>query len=144
MTKFFEPINASAAHIYSSALELSPLSSIVRRLHYHRRPNPFPRVLVGTPDSWDLSVAISNSHYIPNLSVTWSHCGQFVAMQTEGAVEIRDMLTSGLFSTLEPAEPTSKLMGTLAYSPDGHSIACVSGAMIIIWDIQTGGVAKEI
>jgi hypothetical protein len=50
VTKFFEPINVSAAHIYHSALELSPLSSIVRRLYYHQRHTPFPRVLVGTPD----------------------------------------------------------------------------------------------
>jgi hypothetical protein len=27
--KFFEPINVSATHIYHSALELTPLSSIV-------------------------------------------------------------------------------------------------------------------
>ena len=28
-TKFFEPISVSAPHIYHSALELSPLSSVV-------------------------------------------------------------------------------------------------------------------
>ena len=144
MTKFFEPINVSATHIYHSALELSPLSSIVRKLHYHRRPNPFPRVVVGTPDSWDPSVAIPNSRHSSIFSVTWSPCGQFVAMRTEEAVEIRDALTSGLFSTLQPTEPTSELTGGPTYSPDGRSIACVSGAMIIIWDIQTGGVVKEI
>ena len=36
VTKFFEPISVSAAYIYHSALELSPLSSIIRRLYYHR------------------------------------------------------------------------------------------------------------
>ena len=35
-------------------------------------------------------------------------------------------------------------MGTHAYSPDGHSLACASNSAIIIWDIQTGGVAKQI
>ena len=65
-------------------------------------------------------------------------------MPTREAVEIRDALTSGLLSTLEPTEPTSGLTGGPTYSPDGRSIACASGAMIIIWDIQTGGVVKEI
>ena len=36
------------------------------------------------------------------------------------------------------------LKGPLAYSPDGRSIACTSDNAIVIWDIQTGGVAKEI
>ena len=65
-------------------------------------------------------------------------------MPTAEAVEIRDALTSGLFSTLQPTEPTSKLSGEPTYSPDERSIACVCGAMIIIWDIQTGGTVKEI
>ena len=143
MTKFFEPINASATHIYHSALELSPLSSIVRKLHYNRRPTPFPRVVAGTPDSWDPSVAISNTR-LSSVSITWSPCGQFVAMRTKEAVEIWDTFTSGLHSTLQPNEPTSESRGTLVYSPDGRSIACVSGTAIIIWDIQTGGVVKGI
>ena len=144
MTRFFEPINASATHVYHSALELSPLSSIVRKLHYRRRPIPFPRVVAGTPDSWDPSAAISHTHYAYTSSVTWSQCGQFVAVRTKEAVEIRDALTSGLLSTLQPTEPTSELAGEPTYSPDGRSIACVSVAIIIIWDIQTGGVMKEI
>jgi hypothetical protein len=49
VTKFFEPINVSATHIYHSALELSPLSSIVRRLYYHQRHTPFPRVAGWNP-----------------------------------------------------------------------------------------------
>jgi WD40 repeat protein len=142
MTKFFEPINVSATHIYHSALELSPLSSIVRRLYYHQRHTPYPRVVVGTPDSWDQSLALP---YVGSIWILhWSPCGQFVAVQTEKAVEIRDPLSFELLSTLQPTEPTSQLMGALAYSPDGHSLASLSNTSLIIWDIQTGGVAKEI
>lgn len=42
---FFELICVSATHIYHSALELSPLSSVVRKLYYRRRSIPFPRVV---------------------------------------------------------------------------------------------------
>ena len=45
---FFEFIDVSATHVYHSALELSPLSSVVRKLYYHRRPTPFPRVVGAT------------------------------------------------------------------------------------------------
>ena len=142
MTTFFEPINLSAPHIYHSALELSPLSSIVRKLYYHQRI-PFPKVATGIPDSWDSSTAISSLDYSHESSVTWSPCGQFVATRTKATVEVRDALTFELTTTLQPTETTSQLLGILAYSPDGRSLACASDTAFIIWDIQTGGVVKE-
>jgi len=75
--------------------------------------------------------------------VTWSPCGQFIAVQTKEVVEIHDGLTFELISTLQPAKPTFQLMGIAAYSPDGHFLACVSNTAIIIWDIQTGGWPKK-
>lgn len=144
VTRFFEPIDASAAHIYHSALELSPASSTIRDLYYHQCPTPFPRVVAGFPELWDPSIATSSIDYSSKSSIAWSPCGHFVVMQTKKAVEIRDSLTFGLLSTLKPIKPTTQLIGPLAYSPDGHSLACASNTAIIIWDIQTGGVAKEL
>ena len=143
MTKFFEVIDVSATHIYHSALELSPLSSTVRRSYYDRRPTPFPRVAVGVPDSWDPNITISNIGFSPE-STTWSPCGQFIATRTREVLEIRDALTLELLPAIQPTRPTSQLTGTLAYSPDGCSIACASRSAIIIWDVQTGGVAGKI
>jgi len=59
-------------------------------------------------------------------------------------VEIRNQLTLELITILQPPETIPHLTDLLAYSPDGRSIACTSDTAIIIWDIQTGGVAKEI
>ena len=59
-------------------------------------------------------------------------------------MEIRNQLTLELITTLQSTEAAPRLTGPLAYSPDGRSIACASDTAIIIWDIQTGGVAKEI
>ena len=58
-------------------------------------------------------------------------------------VEIRNQLTAELITALHPTETIPNLAGPLAYSPDGRSIACSSNTAIIIWDIQTGGVANE-
>ena len=143
VTKFFEPISISAVHIYHSALELSPEFSTVRTLYYSRRPNPLPRVTAGIADSWDSSIDIPNQNGIYR-HPTWSPCGQFVATQTLDTVKIRDSLTTERLSTLESSGHTPILMGAHAYSPDGRSLACASGTAILIWDIQTGGVAKEI
>jgi len=143
VTTFFEVISVSATHIYHSALELSPLSSIVRELYYCQRHTPFPRVASGILGSWNPSIAISSIWYDKS-SIAWSPCSQFVATQTEKAVKIWDALTFKLVSTLYPSEPTSQLTGVLAYSPDGYSLACTSNTALIIWDIQTGGVTQEI
>ena len=59
-------------------------------------------------------------------------------------MEIRNQLTLELITILQPPETIPHLKGSFAYSPDGRSIACASDIAIIIWDIQTGGVAKEI
>ena len=139
VTKFFEPIRVSATHIYHSALELSPPSSIIRRLYYHQRHNPFPRVVHGWLESWDECTHLScATDYI---SHTWSPCGRFVALGTREAVEIRDALSSERLSTF--ANPDG-FGSRPAYSPDGSSLAYLSDNTLTIWDIQTGGVTKEI
>ena len=140
VTQFFEPINISAVHIYHTALELSPLSSIVRRLYYHRRHTPFPRVVAGIPEAWEECIHLYTKHH--SHSSTWSPCGRFVAAQTEKTVEIRDPLSSELLSTLTRSNPSHT--GQLAYSPDGHFLASLSSTSLTIWDIQTGGEAREI
>jgi len=142
-TNFFKVINVSATHIYHSALELSPLSSIVRKVYYPQCPHPLPRVVTGIPDSWDPSTAVFTKH--PHyLSSTWSPCGQFIATVSKEAVEIWDALTLKLLSTYKPTKTTTTFMQGLSYSPDGRSLASCSNTAIVIWDTQTGGEAKGI
>ncbi|KAF9645054.1 hypothetical protein BDM02DRAFT_716708 [Thelephora ganbajun] len=136
---FFEPISVSATHIYHSALELSPLSSIVRKRYYCQRYSSLPRVIVGTWESWEEGIIIPSKHHCR--SYTWSPCGQFIATDSFKGVEIRDSLSLELVSTL----PTPYgITGLLAYSADGRFIASLCGTSLVICDIQTGGVAKEI
>lgn len=141
-TNFFEVINVSATHLYHSALELSPLSSIIRKSYYHQQPHPSPRVVIGITDSWEPTSAFSTNSYY--LSSTWSPCSQFVAVVAEEAVEIWDALTLKLLSTPHSTEVTTRFKHGLAYSPDGCSLAACSSTGIIIWDTQTGGEATKI
>jgi len=144
VTTFFEPINLSAVHIYHSALELSPLSSVVRRLYYHRRHTPFPRVVTGAQDSWDQSSSTRFGGEFDRSSFTWSPCGQLVAANYRGVAEIRDPHTSELLSTLQPTKPVYHPICPLAYSQDGRSLAALSYTSLMVWDVQTGGMAREV
>ena len=143
VTNFFEVINVSATHVYHSALELSPLSSIIRKVYYSQWAHPLPQVVTGAPDSWGPSTAVSTKHAY-YLSSTWSPCGQFIAVAANEAVEIWDALTLKLLSTLKSAKAEAKFKHGLSYSPDGHSLAGCSDTAIVIWDTQTGGEVKRI
>ena len=144
VTKFFEPINASATHIYHSALELCPTSSIIRKLYYDKCHGltRLPRVIIGNPDSWDPTISCSGREDYS--SCTWSPCGRFIAAQTKAIVEIRNQLTFQILAVFQSPKNTSNLQRPVAYSPDGRSLACGSSGGIVVWDIQTGGVAKSI
>ena len=143
MTKFFEPIKASATHIYHSALELCPISSVIRKLYYDRcdRITRCPRVVIGTPDSWDPTRSFSCKDDYK--SCAWSPCGQFIATRAKNTVEIRNHLTFELFTVLQPPNDTPPLIGSPAYSPNERSLVCASSDGVVIWDIQTGGVVKS-
>ena len=143
-TNFCEVIEVSATHIYHSALEQSPLSSIVRKFYYSQKPHPLPRVIIGTPDSWDLSTTSTSTGSSFYLSSTWSPCGQFVASATKETVEIRDALALKLLSTILPTKATIGFRCGLAYSPDGWSLASCFNTGIVIWDTQTGGEVTKI
>lgn len=99
---------------------------------------------MGTPNMWDPSTVSVSTKHSYFLSSTWSPCGQFFAVVSEKAAEIWGALTLKLLSTLELPEATTRFKHGLAYSPDGHSLAGCSRTAIIIWDTQTGGVAKKI
>ena len=144
VTGFFEPINVSAAHIYHSALELCPSSSIVRRLYYDQCHGitRFPRVVIGTPDSWDPTMSLSGREGYENC--IWSPCGRFIAAQTQTTIEIRNHITLELLAVLQYPKPIHVYWSHLAYSPDGRSLACVLPNCLVIWDIQTGGVVQSI
>ena len=94
--------------------------------------------------SWDQGMNISDGGEYPYGFLTWSPCGRLVAANSQGVVEIRDASSSELISTLKSTQTTFQLRDPLAYSPDGRSLATLSNTLLIIWDIQTGGVAKEV
>ncbi|KAF9790682.1 hypothetical protein BJ322DRAFT_407044, partial [Thelephora terrestris] len=141
-TIFFEVINVSAPHIYHSALELSPLSSIVRKAYYPQRPYPFPKIIAGISDSWDPNTSVSTKQNY--LSSTWSPCSQFIATTAKEGVEIWDALALELLSTLKSTRAGIGFRAGLSYSPDGKTLAGCCEIGIIIWDTQTGGETKTI
>ena len=120
VTEFFEVISQSRAHIYHSALQLVPRSSVVWKLYHKQIISPVARVATGIPALWDLCTATATTGHC--FVVSSSH--QFIAAGLIGRTEIRDLNTLEKVSVLR--HPNNNLFSpkSLAFSPDGRLLAC--------------------
>ena len=152
VTGYFEVINASAPHIYHSALVFTPQQSMVRKL-YESHARPFTRVVHGLLMSWDgtAAAAIRPSRI---RAAAWSPCNRFIAIVWDDTIKIDvlDSVTLQRLQTLETlqAQPISKAHSAPAFSPDSRILTC-SGASppdkelsVVSWDLQTGDIASVI
>ena len=124
VTEFFEVISQSAPHIYHSALQLTPQSSVVWKLYGQQIHSPMARVVTGIPASWDSCTAsIGTTEKIHH--AVWSPCGQFIVTCFGSAVQVRDSTTLERVSVLNPPIQLSDIVPQFtAFSPDGHLLAC--------------------
>ena len=122
VTEFFEVISQSAPHIYHSALQLAPQSSIVRKLYVQQIWSPLLRVVTGVPTSWDSCVA-STGAVKEDCRPVWSPCGQFIAVGWYNCVEVLDSNTLGRVIILRHPDCAGPSK-SLAFSPGGNLLAC--------------------
>ena len=124
VTEFFDIISKSACHIYHSALQLTPKSSIVWKLYSQWISSPVARVVTGIPASWDSCIASAGTTEYVHCAV-WSPCGQFIAAGFSKTIEVRNSDTLERVSILKP--PGSMMNyspHSLTFSPDGCLLAC--------------------
>jgi hypothetical protein len=123
-TEFFEVISQSARHIYHSALQLAPRSSIVRKLYSQQIYSPVAWVVAGVPVSWDSCTAsVGGAWGVPY--AVWSPCGQFIAAAFGGTIQVRDSNTLEKVSVLKPPGHLPVACPTFpTFSPDGRLLAC--------------------
>ena len=146
VTRFFEAINASAPHIYHSALPLCPRTSLVWGL-YEPYANPFVRLVHGTPNSWDLHAATFKCNDKIN-NIAWSPCSRFIAVTfcSYSEIQILDAVTLDQLFTMSPIISRISIgfyesdeNGYLSFSPNGHVLTYCKWGCICSWDLQTGG-----
>ena len=108
-------------------------------------------VVTGIPTSWDSCTASADNVF----SAVWSPCGQFIAGSHELEIQILDSTTLEKFSAL--VYPNGLKPRSLAFSPDGHLLACSfdqlsslnkgqikSDSPLIVWDTQTGVIINKV
>ena len=122
VTEFFEVISQSGPHIYHSALQLAPQSSIIRKLYSKQIYSPVTRVVTGIPESWDsctASAIVETGEY----HAVWSPCGKFIAVTSASGIAVWDSNTlERLFVLRLPG--TGYAAKSLGFSPDSCLLAC--------------------
>ena len=152
VTRHFGIIDASASHIYHSAIVLAPETSIIRKL-YGSYAQPFTRVVRGVSMSWDRNIA-ATSFPFGITSVVWSPCNKLIAISGWNAarVDILNSATLQRLRTLPLPWRVSEAPIRLIFSPDTRMLAWlgrVNGVRsysplgIVSWDLQTGGVVNS-
>ena len=123
VTEFFEVISQSAPHIYHSALQLIPQSSIVWKL-YGQQIYSLARVVTGMPTSWDSCTAIVGTAET-GFDAVWSPCGQFIATTFWNTIQVWDSDTLEKVSVFKPPSSLRNAHPILPiFSPDGYLLAC--------------------
>ena len=127
VTEFFEVISRSGTHIYHTAIQLAPRSSIVRKLYNEHIHSPMLKIVTGVPDLWDsctASVGITGAG-----GAVWSPCGRFIAvppgLSFQSPVEVRNSITLEVVSILQfPTGHYLAYFGSPVFSPDGRLLVC--------------------
>ncbi|KAF9784597.1 hypothetical protein BJ322DRAFT_1195506 [Thelephora terrestris] len=151
VTECFEVISESAPHIYHSALPLAPASSIIWKL-YSQQISSVARVVTGIPPSWDSCTAIAEITF-DGLNATWSPCGQYIATTPGRDIEVRDSTTLEISYVLKFPGRNERRLDSLVFSPNGLLMIAAYDMLalrreeyrrVVVWDIQTGVVIKEL
>ena len=123
VTEFFEVISQSAPHIYHSALQFIPRSSIVWKL-YGQQIYSLARVVTGMPASWDSCTAIVGTTDT-SFDAVWSPCGQFIVTTSWSTIQVWVSDTLERASVFKPPSNLRNAHPILpAFSPNGCLLAC--------------------
>jgi len=130
-------MDTSAAHIYHSALPLSPRTSIVRRL-YEPYAHPLMRIVQGVPMSWDPVVAAVKCSRNIGL-IVWSPCSRFIVIDRYTEIQILDAATLKQIRSLKP-QSDSEYTQSFVFLAESRSLAHLTGRLksSTSWDLQTG------
>lgn len=147
ITRFFDGIRESAAHLYHSALPLSPQSSLLREKHATDLASEV-RIIKGAK-AWDSSrvrkvtTGVGTSHWC-----TFSHGGGIIAIQgVTDMIKLFDSTTGERLCTLEgstefPQVVKYSILSFLKFSIDDTAILSSNNQEVRIWDVQTGALIK--
>ena len=139
--RFFDVIEASAPHIYDSALLWSPASSLVRGLYRVQIPQEV-KLFNAVEESWDActrEVQVADEQVD---AIMFSHKDDLIAVANDTCVKIFEVMTGKGRGTFK-SHAWYSYSWSLAFSPDDTVLVVgYTGGSMDVWDLQTGGLVK--
>jgi WD40 repeat protein len=132
--EFFDPISASASHVYYSALPFAPLSTQLHKMYAHERSGTI-RVVYGIQHSWSACLRVISTAS-PVRSVAFSPDNTYVASGTEKeGVQLWKTSNGINFATLGGDD----LSCSVTFSSDGLRVAVgETDGFVHMWEVETG------
>jgi len=133
---FFHPIQQCAQQVYSTAIPLSPTSSLLRKfclqtiINNHLSP---VTDFMGAPHTWGLLLRTIDTRPRELTCITTS--GQSIISACGDIVNIYDAVTGVLQQAICVPERVIKMQ----CSPDGSMLFLAHDPSVTMWDVQTGG-----
>lgn len=138
----FDAIDASAAHIYHSALPFAPETSLIRQ--HHAADIAFEAEVTGGRTVWDgiIRAVQLGAGYTINV-LQYSHGGTLFAVgagseRREGFSRLYRARTGELVASLD-----SSPVHCVSFSPDDQTVAIATDDTIRLWDTRTGGIVTQ-
>src|ERR1700733_6267602 len=130
MHRFHEPIRRIAAHVYYSAIPLTPSSSMVFEVYAPKLKN-IPKLISG-----DVPPATSEDIRLPSSTVSFSMDRSWLACaDLHGGVEIRDVATGLLICA--PLSGPDSAFTSINFSHDGTRFCASNLFCVVVWDATT-------
>ena len=133
---FFHPIQQWAQQLYSTALPLSPTSSLLRQFCFRNATdNPLSHVatFLGAPSTWGLLLRTVDVR--PRQLSCIATSVQGIITACGDVVNVYDAITFVLRQSLRTPETVVKIRD----SPDGSILFFAHFSSLTMWDVQTGG-----
>ncbi|KIM84421.1 hypothetical protein PILCRDRAFT_6095, partial [Piloderma croceum F 1598] len=130
MHRFHEPIRRASAHVYYSAIPLTPPSSMIFEVYAPKLKN-IPKLISG-----DVLPATSKDIRLPSSTVSFSLDRSWVACaDPRGGVEIRDVATGILIHG--PLSGPNEDFTSIDFSHDGTRFCASNESCVVVWDATT-------
>ncbi|KIM86175.1 hypothetical protein PILCRDRAFT_5220 [Piloderma croceum F 1598] len=130
MHRFHEPIRRASAHVYYSAIPLTPPSSMVFEVYAPKLKN-IPKLISG-----DVLSATSKDIRLPSSTVSFSLDRSWVACaDPHGGAEIRDVATGVLIHG--PLSGLDEDFASIDFSHNGTRFCASNASCVVVWDATT-------